>query len=147
MNFDLDRLPDNELEAIAKRLLVRAAGKVPGPTDAQVAELLARSAEGRDGTDADIHEIATELDRVHEPGMGGLFRFDAARAVGYLAVAGPRQEVAPGVCRILLRNFAHSVYYTPTPDGPKPLAVLPDARTKLWWHDMPSRGDCAPEDA
>lgn len=147
MNFDLDRLPDNELEAIAKRLLVRAAGNVMGPTDAQLADLRARTDAGRDGTEADIDEIATELDRVHEPGMGGLFRFDAGRAVRYLAVAGPRPEVAPGVCRILLRNFAHSVYYAPNPDGPKPLAVLPDARTKLWWHDMPSRGDCAPEDA
>ena len=147
MDFELDRLPDNELEAIAKRLLVRAAGNVPGPTPAQMAELHARRDAGRDGTEADIDEIATELDRVNEPGMGGLFRFDAARAVRYLAVAGPRKEVVPGICRILLRNFGHSAYYAVTPSGPKPLAVLPDGRSKLWWHDMPSRGDCAPEDA
>ena len=147
MNFDLDRLPDNELEAIAKRLLVRAAGNVPGPTPEQLAELFARRDAGRDGTDADIDDIATELDRVHEPGMGGMFRFDAERTVRYLKSAGPQPEVVPGICRILLRNFAHSVYYAPTSAEPKPLAVLPDERSKLWWHDMPSRGDCAPEDA
>ena len=147
MDFDLDRLPANELEALAKRMLVRAAGNVPGPTPEQSAELAARAEAGRDGSQADIDAIATELDRVHEPGMGGMFRFDAGRSLAWVASAADWPEAAPGLHRVLLRNFAHSVYFRLTPQGPRPLAVLPDGRSKLWWHDMPSRHGCPPEAA
>ena len=147
MDFDLDRLPVSDLEALARRLLVRAAGTVPGPSPEQLAELTARIDAGRDGTATDIDAIATELDRVHEPGMGGMFRFDAERTVSWVPRAADAPEVAPGVYRVLMRNFAHAVYFAEVGGGRLPLAVMPDLRTKLWWHDMPARAGCAPENA